>query len=263
MRTRSAALIAAGVAAAAVVGAGPAPDGSGGRLAYELEEPARCSLLLGVVPEAVATDHLGGEVLELGVHVLVDSSITGNVGALLSEAAEATYEVGLRTKVRFSYGTASVPGDTVTIDGAFQIARSATGGTPPNGADMVYLLTDNDIVGAAGVANCIGGIQDPSQAYAIGELFEADLDEGSLAGPVDWFHNLTGKVFAHEVGHLLGAHHHQANCVEGIPSDPVGDATGACTLMFNYVDTASYNFSTVNAAVARGHVREFGRRNQR
>ena len=61
------------------------------------------------------------------------------------------------------------------------------------------------------------------------------------------------EVISHEIGHLMGAHHHYANCVEGnLSSDGPGDLS-PCTLMFNSVNNASLSFSSVEGAVVRGH----------
>jgi hypothetical protein len=50
----------------------------------------------------------------------------------------------------------------------------------------------------------------------------------------------------------MGGHHHYANCVEGLLSE-FGQDLSACTLMFNAVDLASLNFSTLNSVVVKGH----------
>ena len=70
--------------------------------------------------------------------------------------------------------------------------------------------------------------------------------------------NGTAVVAAHEIGHLMGAHHHYANCVEGIaPDELLGLELTPCTLMFNAVNPASLRFSAVNGPVVRGHAVDF------
>jgi hypothetical protein len=101
----------------------------------------------------------------------------------------------------------------------------------------------------AGLADCIGGVAFPSRAFAVGEVLDPD---GVDLGIAVLSANLTAKVFAHEVGHLMGGHHHYANCAEGIASDP-NEVGTPCTLMFNDVGFSSLAFSTVNTLVVRGH----------
>ncbi len=125
-------------------------------------------------------------------------------------------------------------------------------GARPAGSDVVYLLTSTPIAGVtAGFADCIGGVRYPTRAFAVGE---ASVD-GS--GERSWFNaNMTAKIAAHEIAHLLGAHHHYANCVEGDKAALVPEMA-PCTMMFNDVSLVSLRFSTVEAAVVRGHVARF------
>ena len=55
----------------------------------------------------------------------------------------------------------------------------------------------------------------------------------------------TAEVFAHEMGHLIGAHHHYANCVEGNLSSTDQNDLSPCTLMFPAVNFASLNFAAL------------------
>ncbi len=63
----------------------------------------------------------------------------------------------------------------------------------------------------------------------------------------------TAEVMAHEIGHLMGAHHHYANPVEGNLTSAGPNDLSPATLMFNAVNFASLNFSAVNASVVRGY----------
>lgn len=69
---------------------------------------------------------------------------------------------------------------------------------------------------------------------------------------------MTAKIMAHEVSHLLGAHHHYANCAEGIPTATMTDMASLCTLMINDLGLASQNLSTLNGAITRGYLDEHG-----
>ena len=90
----------------------------------------------------------------------------------------------------------------------------------------------------------------PDRAFAVGE----DITENRPLGPFVTTVNGTAVVAAHEIGHLMGAHHHYANCVEGIrPDELLGLELTPCTLMFNAVNPASLRFSSVNGPVVRGH----------
>ena len=86
--------------------------------------------------------------------------------------------------------------------------------------------------------------------------------DSSAAGVFTLNGNLTAKVFAHEIGHLMGAHHHYANCDEGIASDADEFAT-PCSLMFNDVGLSFARLQRVNQLAVRGHaeaLRELARR---
>ena len=122
----------------------------------------------------------------------------------------------------------------------------------------MYVLTAKDITtdgdtGLAGLADCIGGVRFAHHAFAVGEA------QGITPAPVGpFFINVDAhpEVAAHELGHLMGAHHHYANCVEGFLS---GDSTdlSPCSLMFNFVDLQSLNFSLLEGATVRGHAVQY------
>ena len=83
------------------------------------------------------------------------------------------------------------------------------------------------------------------RAFAVGEF--TPIAQTSLVLYALGTH-FAAKTFAHEVGHLMGAHHHYANCAEAaVPG------AAPCTLMFNFVDIQKLQFSTLNSLVVRGH----------
>ena len=97
----------------------------------------------------------------------------------------------------------------------------------------------------AAMADCIGGVAYADRAFAVGEF--TPIAQTSLVLYALGTH-FAAKTFAHEVGHLMGAHHHYANCAEAaVPGD------APCTLMFNFVDIQKLQFSTLNSLVVRGH----------
>ncbi len=119
--------------------------------------------------------------------------------------------------------------------------------------DLVYTLVGNSTAGAiAGQVDCIGGAKFKDVAYGWGEgrNLEGPIVEVGPLGLGD----ATGlKVILHEMAHLLGAHHHYQTCgVHAAQSGP-GDALGACSIMTNAVDFASFYFSEPNKLAIRGY----------
>lgn len=148
---------------------------------------------------------------------------------------------------------------TVDAQSIIDLAKAQLGGARPAGIDLVYTLTDLDMTApglgniVAGLADCIGGVRYPTRAFAVGEISE-DIP----IGPVTFYYEATAKIAAHELGHLMGAHHHYQDCVEGIPSELVeAGEPSPCTLMTNFVDFQSLNFSVLEGAAVRGHAVDF------
>ena len=134
-------------------------------------------------------------------------------------------------------------------------AKGRFGGERPAGTDAVYVMTAKDLTtdgtdnSVAGQADCIGGIAFSDKAFAVGEALE---DSPLSAGVVVISKLNAAKVLGHELGHLLGAHHHYANCGEA-----AGGGDAPCTLMFNDVSLQALKFSTVNSSVVRGAAQEY------
>jgi hypothetical protein len=202
-----------------------------------------------LVPAAIAPP--SSERRTLVARVLLDGVDAGQAAGYTAQGARAYDGVGIDLVVD-AYEPVSFSGDDA--DGLIQQSKAHFGGARPPGTDVVYTLTSEDIqvggqTAVAGLADCIGGVAFPDRAFAVGEVLDPD---GLNPLGATFTANLTAKVFAHEVGHLMGGHHHYANCAEGIPSDP-NEVGTPCTLMFNDVGLASLAFSTMNTLVVRGH----------
>ena len=216
-----------------------------------IDEEQEC---LEPVPAAVGTDHLtGGPLLDLAVRVLVDGPSTARAQEIFATAATSYEPLGATLRA-VSYESVNFTGDDA--QGLIDQAKARFGGARPAGADLVYVFTSKDIqaggnTAVAGLADCIGGVRFDNQAFAVGE----DFGPEEQADPLQ--RNGTAKVLAHELGHLMGAHHHYANCVEGNLSEVGEPEVSPCTLMFNVVNLASLNFSALNGTVVRGHATEY------
>lgn len=129
-------------------------------------------------------------------------------------------------------------------------AKKVYGGRVPRGVDVVYTLTDKDIAAGfagpnvSGLADCIGGIRFPNRAFAIGEVTRPASAIPSILPPVP---DVAGKTMAHEVAHLLGAHHHYAS-IEGANGQEIA------TLMGPTLSIIGLRFSTLEGAAVRGHL---------
>jgi hypothetical protein len=206
-----------------------------------------------LVPAAIAPP--SSERRTLVARVLLDGVSGSQATGFTTQAARAYDGVGIDFVVD-SYQPVSFSGEDA--QGLIDQSKALLGGSRPAGTDVVYTLTSKDIqaggqAAVAGLADCIGGVAFPNRAFAVGEVLDPD---GVDLGIATVSANLTAKVFAHEVGHLMGAHHHYANCAEGIPSDPNEIGT-PCTLMFNDVGFSSLVFSAVNSLVVRGHTEAY------
>lgn len=195
-----------------------------------------------------------GQIVSLDVAVLLDGVDLGLADQIMERAAESYAPIGVDVNV-VSYRNVSFTG----TEGAdiIQQAKDYYGGERPKGSDLVYVLTGKDLTsggstGLAGLADCIGGVRFANRAFAVGEAVGIDpFNIGPFVLEVD----AHPEIAAHELGHLMGAHHHYANCVEGNLHGEPNDLS-PCSLMFNFVDFQSLNFSQVNVPVVRGHAVE-------
>lgn len=228
---------------------------------------------------------VGSEPIEITVALLIDGGISRSTARTLFDLVADSYEpmnIDLRIrsikKIRLDGRGQRTVGESVrttaSAEDAIDAARVKSGGDrTATRADIVYVLTDKDIFvggtggddvddpgrnyGVVGLADCIGGVRFDHRSFAVSEV-DPELETFGLFGtPVTMYHDVASDTIAHEIGHLMGAHHHYANCAEGIPSEtPTDDGTieaSPCTLMTNFVDLTSVNFSTLSSGVVRGH----------
>ena len=184
-----------------------------------------------------------GTTIEVRVLVLLDGVHPNRAAEFMAQARDAYAPLGLDLTVA-RYEKVSLEG--VDAPGLIDQSRQHLGGVRPAWAHLVYTLTSKNLSSGAfgdalaGQADCIGGIAFADSAFAIGEA----STEFSADTPV--------LVAAHELGHLLGAHHHYANCAESLVA-----FQNFCTLMINDVGLASLQFSSLNGAIVRGHAEEY------
>lgn len=191
-----------------------------------------------------------GRTVQLTTRVLLDGVDQAKAQEAMTRAADAYAPLGVALTA--SYETVSFSGDDAP--NLIAQAKARFGGARPAGSDLVYVMTTKDIqadgnAGVAGLADCIGGVRFADRAFAVGEVFEEDVP----IGPLTFYADATAKIAAHELGHLMGGHHHYANCAEGVKSEQEVLEGSPCTLMSNFVDFQSINFSTLNGQVVRGH----------
>jgi hypothetical protein len=191
----------------------------------------------------------------LNVRVLLDGLTAAQAGPIMTEAQKSYFNMGLRV----SWTYASVAFSGTDGQGLIDQAKAFYGGQRPAGTDLVYVLTAKDIEqgvngnALAGLADCIGGVAFPDRSFAVGEGISAY--EPVQFGPLFVGANTAARVAAHELGHLMGAHHHYANC----PTPTVRTGDNLCTLMINDVGLAGRPFSVLNQRIVHGHAQLYAR----
>jgi predicted Zn-dependent protease len=190
-----------------------------------------------------------GGTVSLDVVVLLDGVPVDAAKKVFATVAKSYAPLAIKLRV-VRYRTVKF----VTDDAAYlnSQAKALYGGEVPKGTDVVYTLTTKDIQAlnqkaVAGLADCIGGVRYPNRAFAVGEIIPV-----LNADPLVFYSEGTARATAHEIGHLMGAQHEQANCIQGIPDFALDDPT-PCTLMSNFADFVSRDFGVLEAAVVRGH----------
>jgi hypothetical protein len=210
-----------------------------------------------------------GETVVLDVVVVLDGVTKSEATKRLGHAARAYAPMDIELRVaRYvpALTRKDATGATVAREsdegresqGIIDFAKRMFGGQRPADADIVYVLTDLDIYAegigdaVAGQADCIGGVAWGDTAFAVGEIGD-EIDLGVAA----FQHEFTAKVFAHELGHLMGAHHHFQECGTPALGEALEGGLGPCSLMTNLVDLQAIDFSTLSSLVVRGHAVDF------
>lgn len=208
-----------------------------------------------LTPHAIA---LESTPTKLDLRILLDRGAEQATAQKAVTAMRKAYDP-LEISVEPSYEKVSFSG--VDAESLNKQAKDHFGGKRPAGIDVVYTMTTKDIKSAgltgdnvAGLADCIGGIRHDDRAFAVGEVIP-DGESSLLGVPLPLpLKDATGKTMAHEIGHLLGGHHHYSS-PEGLlaPSGP-----NALSLMGPHLSLISLKFSTLNSTMVQGHTQLYG-----
>lgn len=219
---------------------------------------------LELVPEDVAVPVLdSGQPIELSVYLLLDGTSAAVAQQIMSRAAESYRPLNISLVLR---GTKSVTYDTLVSDQLISAAKTTMGGKPPKGIDVVGVFTTKQMQAATGgagtvvgQADCIGGIRwDDTSFFVVSDIRDIENPTTGTTGTLSSLGlnpnvDATAEVMSHEIGHLMGAHHHYSNCAEGNLTSAGPSDVSPCTLMFPAVNFASLNFAALEGSTVRGH----------
>ena len=216
------------------------------------------------VPAAAGVDI--GQPIELSVMMLLDGVDQSVAQQLMARAALSYAQRNIQLVVR---RTRTVSFTSTTSEGLIEEAKAFVGGSRPPGIDIVGTLTTKEMQALAagftvvGQADCIGGIRFADRSFFVAtdirSIENPQTGNSGTLNQLGFNPNVAAaaEVLAHEIGHLMGAHHHYANCVEGNLSSDGPNDLSPCTLMFNSVNFASLSFGTLEGTVVRGHAVAF------
>lgn len=211
------------------------------------EDPQDCQQ---IPPEDLPPPALSvTESLPLEARILVEKSDRATARTLLTTTKEAFERIGITLKLRFQnvvppseWADGTQLGAGPSQHDILAFMKDQFGGQRPPGTDVVYFITR---YWAGGFADCIGGIRFPDRAFALGSIDYAI--EGVIPVPTAD----EGVIAAHEIGHLLGAHHHYSNCVEALPQGAPRGELNPCTTMSPFAATASGTFALLERSFVR------------
>jgi hypothetical protein len=222
------------------------------------DAPQEC---LEAVPAAFGLDL--GQQVELSVLLFLDGTDRAWAEAAMARAAASYAPWNVRLVVK---KIRSVSFTSTTSEGLIEETKRMVGGRRPAGIDIVGTFTNKDMQAATGgagtvigQADCIGGVRWDHHAFFVAtDVQDIEDPQTGQTGTLSSFGlnpnvEATAEVLAHEIGHLMGAHHHYGNCVEGALSQATPDDFSPCTLMFPAVNFASLDFGLLSGAVMRGH----------
>jgi len=219
---------------------------------------------LEAIPENIALPVLDtNQQIELSVLLLLDGTTQAVAQQIMTRAAESYRPLNIKLALK---GTKTVSYTSLVSEELIAAAKTTVGGKPPKGYDLVGVFTTKEMQAATGgagtvvgQADCIGGIRwDDTSFFVVSDIRDIENPTTGQTGTLNSLGlnpniDATAEVMAHEIGHLMGAHHHYSNCVEGIQSSGgLGDVS-PCTLMFPAVNFASLNFATLEGSTVRGH----------
>ena len=194
-------------------------------------------------------------VLPLEVRVMTEAADLPEAKRHLAVTRDAFARIGIRLKVRYDVVEPPAEWTNGFFEGPsqpeiFEFMKGHYGGERPDGVDLVYFVTR---YWSGGFADCIGGVRFPDRAFAFGSM---DYKfEGAVPSPTA----NEGVIAAHELGHLLGAHHHYSNCTEALPSGALRGDFNACTTMSPSATTASSTFGVLERSYVRHYTKEYAR----
>jgi hypothetical protein len=223
---------------------------------------------LELVPDTIGLPVVdSGQTIELSVMLLLDGTDAAVAKQVMERAAESYRPLNINLVLS---RTKTVSYDTLVSGELIQAAKNTVGGKPPKNIDLVGVFTNKQMQAATGgagtvvgQADCIGGIRwDDTSFFVVSDIRHIEDPQTGSTGTLNSMGlnpnvDATAEVMAHEIGHLMGAHHHYSNCVEGNLSSGGPNDLSPCTLMFPMVNFASLNFSAVEAPVVRGHAIEY------
>lgn len=200
-----------------------------------------------VAPESVVADD--GRRLRLDVLVLLDGMKLRAARRIFKLAGPAYDPLGIDLDLVFK--RVSFAGKD--LGALLNESVTWSGGERPADVDLVHTLTSKDVGG--GAAMCIGGVRYDGAAFSVSQ---GNYPEDYAIGPFMAYVDTPAVIVAHEIGHLLGAHHHYDNCLEGLAAQ---DADGAevtpCTVMNTFVIFNSLKFDSLSATIVRDHALRF------
>jgi hypothetical protein len=219
---------------------------------------------LEAVPASVGLSGItdAAERVQLSVALLLDGTNQQRAMEVMAKAAESYAPLNIDLVVSSVTSVKLKQTDSTLM---IEEVKQVTGGVPPGGADVAVAFTNKEMQAydpsgqaatVIGQADCLGGIRWPQHSYAV-VTDVSDIEDSELIAGFNWNMDAAAETMAHEIGHLMGAHHHYGNCVEGNLSSAGPQDVSPCTLMFPAVNGASLNFSALEGLVVRGHAVDY------